>query len=74
MDEASCQTGADIGLQLNSSSGDKIEQTVRLGFSPSNNESEYEAILVGIELVAAISANKLIILSDSQLVVGDSHA
>ena len=43
---------------------------IRLGFSTSNNESEYEAILVGIELAAAISADKLIIRSDSQLVVG----
>ena len=37
---------------------------------PRNNELEYEAILVRIELVAAISADKLIIRSDSQLVVG----
>ena len=45
MDEASRQTRADIGLQLNSPSGNKIEQAIRLGFSTSNNESEYEAIL-----------------------------
>ena len=57
-------------LLLKSSSGDKIEQAIRLGFSASNNELEYEAILVGIELVAAISVDKLIIESDSQLVVG----
>ena len=70
VDEASRQTGADIGLQLKSPGGDRIEQAIQLGFSASNNESEYEAILAEIELAVAISADKLIIRSDSQLVVG----
>ena len=65
MDDASRQTGANIGLQLNSPDGDKIEQAVRLGFSASNNESEYEATLAGIELAAIIYVDKLIIWSDS---------
>ena len=47
-----------------------IEQAIHLGFNASNNESEYEAILVGIELETTISADKLLIRSDSQLVVG----
>ena len=70
IDGASRQTGASIGLQLKSPSGEKIEQATRLGFSASNNESEYEAILAGLELVAALSVGKLLIQSDSQLVVG----
>ena len=70
MDGASRQTGASICLQLKSSGGDKIEQAIRLGFGASNNESKYEAILAEIKLGTAISANKLIIQSDSQLVVG----
>ena len=61
VDGASQQTGAGIGLQLKSPSRDKIEQVIRLGFSASNNELEYEAILVGIELTAAILTDKLII-------------
>ena len=61
IDGASRQTEAGISLQLKSPSGDKIEQAIQLGFSASNNESEYEAILAGIELASAISANKLII-------------
>ena len=74
VDGASRQTGAGIGLQLKSPSGDKIKQAIWLGFSASNNESEYEAILAGIELAAAISAYKRIIRSDSQLVVGQVNA
>ena len=59
------QTGAGIGLQLKSPNGEKIEQAICLGFNASNNKSEYEAILAGIELAAAKSSYKLLIQSDS---------
>ena len=70
IDRVSRQTGAGIGLQLRSPSGDKTEQAIRLRFSASNNESEYEAILAGLELEATLFADKLLVRSDSQLVVG----
>ena len=70
VDGASRKTGASIGLRLKSPIGEKIEQAIRLGFRASNNESEYEAILARIELAAIVSADKLLIRSDSQLVVG----
>ena len=70
IDGASRQTDAGIGLQLKSPSRDKIEQAIWLGFNASNNESEYEAILARLELAAALSACKLLIQSDSELVVG----
>ena len=60
-DGSSWKTGAGIDLQLKSSTGERIEQTIHLGFSASNNESEYEAILVGIELAVTVSADKLLI-------------
>ena len=74
VDGASRQTGAGIGLQLNSSSEENIEQAIRLGFNASNNESEYEAVLAGIELETTVSTDKLLIQSDSQLVVGQVNA
>ena len=67
--EASRQIGASIGLQLKSPSGDKIEQAIRLGFNAFNNESEYKAIIAELELAIALSAGKLLVQSDSQLVV-----
>ena len=70
IDGASRQTGAGISLQLRSPSGDKIEQAIQLRFSASNNESEYEAILAGLKLAATLSTGKLLVRSDSQLVVG----
>ena len=39
MDMASRQIGAGIGLKLESSDGDKIEQAIQMGLSASNNES-----------------------------------
>ena len=65
MDGASWKTGAGIGLQLKSLGGDKIEQAILLGLCASNNELEYEVILAGIELETVLSADKLIIRSDS---------
>ena len=70
VDGASRQTRADIGLQLKSPAGERIEQAISLGISASNNESEYEAILAGVELAATVSTDRLLIRSDSQLVVG----
>ena len=61
IDEASRQTGASIGLELRSPSGDKIEQAIWFGFSASNNESEYEAILAWLELATTLSAGKLLV-------------
>ena len=57
-------------MKLKSPTKEKIEQAIRLGFSASNNESEYEAILARIELTAIVSVDKLMIQSDSQLVAG----
>ena len=70
MDGASHQTRVSIGFQLKSPARERIKQAIHLSFSVSNNESEYEAILVGIELAVIVSTDKLLILSDSQLVVG----
>ena len=61
IDGASRKTREGISLQLRSPYGDKIEQAIRLGFSASNNESEYEAILAGLELATTLSTSKLLV-------------
>ena len=50
MDSASRQMGAGLGLQFKAPIGEIIEQTICLDFFASNNEAEYEAIIVGIDL------------------------
>ena len=74
VDGAFRQSGASIGLQLTSLIGERIEQAVRLGFSASNNESEYEAMIAGFELALVVGADSLLIRSDSRLVVGQVNA
>ena len=65
VDGASSQTRFDIDLQLKSPAGERIKQAICLGFNSSNNELEYEALLVEIELAVTVSTNRLLIRSDS---------
>ena len=70
MDGASRKMGAFVGLQLKAPTGERIEQAKRLDFLASNNEAKYDAILADIDLANFVSSEKIIIHSDSQLVVG----
>ena len=47
---------------------------MRLGFSATNNESEYEAMIARLELALAMGSDNLSVQSDSQLVVGQVNA
>ncbi|RVX09468.1 hypothetical protein CK203_015471 [Vitis vinifera] len=69
VDGASRSSGSRVGLLLQSPIGEHLEQAIQLGFSASNNEAEYEAILSGLDLALTLSVSKLQIYSDSQLVV-----
>ena len=46
-----------------------IEYALRFGFHGSNNEAEYEALLAGLPVAATLGPQKIVIYSDSQLVV-----
>jgi len=46
-----------------------LEQALKFEFKTSNNQVEYEAIIVGLNLALDMEAKKLIWRSDSQLVV-----
>ena len=51
VDGASNQKGSGIGLVLMSPEKVVIEKSLRLNFSATNNEAEYEALLVGMTMV-----------------------
>lgn len=42
---------------------------MKLKFEASNNQAEYEALIVGVELALELGALKIVIHCDSQLVV-----
>ena len=56
-------------MMLISPEGHKIHCALRFRFQASNNEAEYEALIVGLCLTRELQASNLRIYSDSQLVV-----
>uniref|UniRef100_A0A2N9GSW4 Uncharacterized protein n=1 Tax=Fagus sylvatica TaxID=28930 RepID=A0A2N9GSW4_FAGSY len=69
VDRASNMRGAGAGAILVSPEGLILEQAVRLGFLASNNEAEYEALLIGLRSAIRLGADHLQVFCDSQLVV-----
>ena len=53
---------------LLSPEGDTIECMVRLDFPTTNNESEYEALIAGLDLAKAVRATRVVIYCDSQVI------
>ena len=69
MDGASRQTGVGLGMQLEALTGEIIEHAIHLD-SSFPTMRQYEAIITGLNLTISVSSKKIIIRSDSQLVVG----
>ncbi|XP_073017901.1 uncharacterized protein [Primulina eburnea] len=67
-DGASCKDGSGVGVLLISPTEEKIQLAVRLDFRASNNEAEYEAVIIGIKAARDVGATRVIIYTDSQLV------
>ena len=70
VDGSSTQHAGGIGVVLQSPEGDKLTYKVRLQYQATNNEVEYEALLKGLELAKSIEAESILIMGDSQLVMG----
>lgn len=66
---ASNRNGAGKCVVLKSSEGTILELAVRLGFEASNNDTKYEAIIIGLRRVKALGVQNLRINYDSQLIV-----
>ena len=58
--------GADVVIQT--PEGDKIQCMIRLDFPTTNNEAEYEALVVGLDLAKAAGAENMVVHCDSQVV------
>ena len=59
-----------MGLVLVSPENITIEKSLRLSFSATNNEVEYEALLMGMIMVQKIGGKAVKVFLDSKLVVG----
>lgn len=69
VNKASRVLGFGVGLILKSSTVELIEHAIRLSFSASNSETEYEVVLARLDLTLMLTTTKLEIRSDSQLIV-----
>ena len=58
--------GADVVLL--SPEGDVVEFMIRLDFPTTNNEVEYEVLVVGLDLTRATGATSVVIYCDSQVI------
>lgn len=59
-----------VGVVMESPDGYSMEHSIRSGFKESNTIAEYEATLAGMDLAKTIKARRILIKSDSRLVVG----
>ena len=70
VDGAVKQKGVGVGLVLISPEKLVVEKSLRLGFSTTNNEAEYETLLEGMSMVQRMGGKLATMFSDSRLVIG----
>ncbi|XP_030963788.1 uncharacterized protein LOC115984946 [Quercus lobata] len=70
VDGVANQMRSGVGLILVSPEKTIIEKSLRLGFSATNNEAEYEALLQGMAMVRKMGGKAVEMFSDLRLVVG----
>ncbi|KAL0402484.1 UNVERIFIED_CONTAM: hypothetical protein Slati_4278300 [Sesamum latifolium] len=69
VDGSSTIQGSGVGIVITSPQGENLEFAIKFGFKASNNEAEYEALIIGMKMAHEAGARHLIAYSDSQLIV-----
>ncbi|KAL0402375.1 UNVERIFIED_CONTAM: hypothetical protein Slati_4267400 [Sesamum latifolium] len=69
IDGSSTAQGSGAGIVITSPQGEDLEFAVKFGFKASNNEAEYEGLVIGMRMAHEAGARHLIAYSDSQLIV-----
>ena len=70
VDGVANQRGSEVGLILVYPEQITIEKSLKLGFSATNNEAEYEVLLEGMSMVQRMGGKAVKMVSNSRLVVG----
>ena len=70
VDGVANQRGSKVGLILVYPEQITIEKSLKLGFSATNNEAEYEVLLEGMSMVQRMGGKAVKMVSNSRLVVG----
>ncbi|KAL0367030.1 UNVERIFIED_CONTAM: Ribonuclease HI [Sesamum radiatum] len=69
VDGSSTAQGSGVGIVISTPQGEDLEFAIKFGFKASNNEAEYEALVIGMRMAHETGAKHLLAYSDSQLVV-----
>ncbi|KAL0288940.1 UNVERIFIED_CONTAM: hypothetical protein Sradi_7084800 [Sesamum radiatum] len=69
VDGSSTTQGSGAGIVITTPQGEDLEFAIKFDFKASNNEIEYEALVIGMRMAYETGARHLLICSDSQLVV-----
>ena len=70
MDGSSTQHIGAIEVVLQSPKVDKLKHKFFLQYQTTNNEVEYKTLLKGLELDKPVEVESILVLGDSQLVIG----
>ncbi|XP_073130851.1 uncharacterized protein [Henckelia pumila] len=73
VDGSSCQSGSGAVIVIISPWGEETNISIRLDFKASNNEAEYEALLLGLKATRNLGISRAILYSDSQLAIQQSN-
>ncbi|KAL0400045.1 UNVERIFIED_CONTAM: hypothetical protein Sradi_2347800 [Sesamum radiatum] len=65
VDGSSTAQGSGAGIVLTTPQGDDMEFAVKFEFKASNNEAEYEALVLGMRMAQDAGASHLLAYSDS---------
>ncbi|KAL0409949.1 UNVERIFIED_CONTAM: Retrovirus-related Pol polyprotein from transposon opus [Sesamum latifolium] len=69
VDGSSTAQGSGAGIVITTPQGEDLEFAIKFGFKASNNEAEYEALVIGLRMAHETGAKHLLAYSDTQLVV-----
>ena len=68
VDGSTHSKGTGLGVVIQSPTGDTMEQSFQCTFRATNNEAEYEALIIGMRLLVELGAQDVEVRCDSQLV------
>ena len=68
-DGSSTDKSAGAGVVITSPFGTKTTLSFTLDFECTNNQVEYEALIIGLEILQDLRAKEVLIIGDSQLVI-----
>jgi ribonuclease HI len=70
VDGSSTKKKGGVGIVLVTPEGEELNGSLRLEFRTTNNEAEYETVIVGLGFALELGADSVEVRSDSQVIVG----